>query len=155
MCIRDSTPLAKGDSEKLIYNNTKLTKTYKVGSSIYKDVYGKIISGTFTLKPFTSIILIGKNFEKINQSPTILDQSFNFVSPKTTNDSIGIVVANDPDTAQIIYYSIIHGNEKEWFSINTLTGKIYAKTDIRSSNCLLYTSPSPRDRTRSRMPSSA
>ena len=26
---------------------------------------------------------------------------------------------------------------------------------INSSNCLLYTSPSPRDRTRSRMPSSA
>ena len=25
----------------------------------------------------------------------------------------------------------------------------------KSSNCLLYTSPSPRDRTRSRMPSSA
>ena len=27
--------------------------------------------------------------------------------------------------------------------------------DARSDNCLLYTSPSPRDRTRSRMPSSA
>jgi len=26
---------------------------------------------------------------------------------------------------------------------------------LRSTNCLLYTSPSPRDRTRSRMPSSA
>ena len=26
---------------------------------------------------------------------------------------------------------------------------------VRSLNCLLYTSPSPRDRTRSRMPSSA
>ena len=27
--------------------------------------------------------------------------------------------------------------------------------DIKLTNCLLYTSPSPRDRTRSRMPSSA
>ena len=27
--------------------------------------------------------------------------------------------------------------------------------DPQSTNCLLYTSPSPRDRTRSRMPSSA
>ena len=27
--------------------------------------------------------------------------------------------------------------------------------DNRNNNCLLYTSPSPRDRTRSRMPSSA
>ena len=31
---------------------------------------------------------------------------------------------------------------------------IYTQID-RDSNCLLYTSPSPRDRTRSRMPSSA
>ena len=29
------------------------------------------------------------------------------------------------------------------------------KTLVRRNNCLLYTSPSPRDRTRSRMPSSA
>ena len=31
----------------------------------------------------------------------------------------------------------------------------YFKTSKRSYDCLLYTSPSPRDRTRSRMPSSA
>ena len=30
-----------------------------------------------------------------------------------------------------------------------------SKSENRSSVCLLYTSPSPRDRTRSRMPSSA
>ena len=28
-------------------------------------------------------------------------------------------------------------------------------SDVQGKNCLLYTSPSPRDRTRSRMPSSA
>ena len=33
---------------------------------------------------------------------------------------------------------------KIWWSVNAI-----------SKNCLLYTSPSPRDRTRSRMPSSA
>ena len=31
----------------------------------------------------------------------------------------------------------------------------FAGADLRSQTCLLYTSPSPRDRTRSRMPSSA
>ena len=35
-----------------------------------------------------------------------------------------------------------------------LQGMLHAKT-LRSPHCLLYTSPSPRDRTRSRMPSSA
>ena len=32
---------------------------------------------------------------------------------------------------------------------------IAVNTDAQDLNCLLYTSPSPRDRTRSRMPSSA
>ena len=32
---------------------------------------------------------------------------------------------------------------------------IDGKLDVLSGSCLLYTSPSPRDRTRSRMPSSA
>ena len=35
------------------------------------------------------------------------------------------------------------------------TNRLYPETAVRVSTCLLYTSPSPRDRTRSRMPSSA
>ena len=35
------------------------------------------------------------------------------------------------------------------------TGMITEKSFARNIDCLLYTSPSPRDRTRSRMPSSA
>ena len=38
---------------------------------------------------------------------------------------------------------------------NPLTGYLRWNTDTDSETCLLYTSPSPRDRTRSRMPSSA
>ena len=37
-------------------------------------------------------------------------------------------------------------------NLNGINGKITAE---ELNNCLLYTSPSPRDRTRSRMPSSA
>ena len=36
-----------------------------------------------------------------------------------------------------------------------LTGLLGYRPDLVVSGCLLYTSPSPRDRTRSRMPSSA
>ena len=39
----------------------------------------------------------------------------------------------------------------QWHEI----GQAMIKPDIQYNNCLLYTSPSPRDRTRSRMPSSA
>ena len=38
---------------------------------------------------------------------------------------------------------------------NALDGNENQTKEIDSSSCLLYTSPSPRDRTRSRMPSSA
>ncbi len=130
--------LRQGESQKLIYNDTKQTKTYNLGNSVFRNIFGESIVDTFMLKPFTSIVLIGKDFDKINQSPSILDQSFNFVSPKATNDSIGKVVATDPDSAQIIYYSIIQGNEKGWFSIDTLTGQILAKTDIQSSKDLSF-----------------
>ena len=37
----------------------------------------------------------------------------------------------------------------------TSTGWVREAGSALSGNCLLYTSPSPRDRTRSRMPSSA
>ena len=36
-----------------------------------------------------------------------------------------------------------------------LDAKVPEDSDMRGQFCLLYTSPSPRDRTRSRMPSSA
>ena len=42
----------------------------------------------------------------------------------------------------------------EAIALSTLA-ELAAETDIATSACLLYTSPSPRDRTRSRMPSSA
>ena len=39
--------------------------------------------------------------------------------------------------------------------INSVIGELHGRTYIDNTICLLYTSPSPRDRTRSRMPSSA
>ena len=45
------------------------------------------------------------------------------------------------------YYSIFHAIN----AVHAVSGKAYK----RHKDCLLYTSPSPRDRTRSRMPSSA
>ena len=43
------------------------------------------------------------------------------------------------------------------FELKSTDYKILSLNDIKGENgtCLLYTSPSPRDRTRSRMPSSA
>jgi|GEM_PF-1600425 len=128
----DLSPLETGETEELFYNDTKTSKTISLGTTIYKDIYGKQISGSITLEPFTSIILIktlddtGSN----NQSPVIYDQYFNIIEPKMPNDLIGQVIASDPDDGQILTYSIIGGNESGMFAINSSNGEIYANTDI-------------------------
>ena len=40
-------------------------------------------------------------------------------------------------------------------NVEKIKGFLKTKLEVQFINCLLYTSPSPRDRTRSRMPSSA
>ncbi len=79
-------PLAEEETQEIFYNDTKQPKTYNLGTSMFRDVYGNLVKNSFTLQPFTSKILIGKYFENINQTPAALDQSFNIVSPKITND---------------------------------------------------------------------
>ena len=54
-----------------------------------------------------------------------------------------------PKAEQRIYFAN-HQSHLDWVLIWAALPH-----DLRSRTCLLYTSPSPRDRTRSRMPSSA
>ena len=55
------TALAEGETEELFYNDTKQNKTFNLGSSVYKDIYGKQVAQSLVLEPFTSIILIKTN----------------------------------------------------------------------------------------------
>ena len=57
----------------------------------------------------------------------------------------------DADTFGRMSISLADGESMKVYYNKNLTDKI----DEDSKSCLLYTSPSPRDRTRSRMPSSA
>ena len=64
------------------------------------------------------------------------------------------------NNVNIKYSSIFAGSEVNvTFTVELATTASFAKLNLRTnlqhSNCLLYTSPSPRDRQRSRMPSSA
>ena len=47
------------------------------------------------------------------------------------------------------------GNTIQAKAVILAMGSAYKEIGLENENCLLYTSPSPRDRTRSRMPSSA
>ena len=57
---------------------------------------------------------------------------------------------------QAVHYGFRPHNERVLDTLKILS-PVYKSHELRylKNNCLLYTSPSPRDRTRSRMPSSA
>ena len=63
--------------------------------------------------------------------------------PSFDADSVWIA-----DSADLIGDVVLNKDVSVWFNV-TMRG------DNDTITCLLYTSPSPRDRTRSRMPSSA
>ena len=51
--------------------------------------------------------------------------------------------------------NIVIQDDKVFFSLSVDAAAVKSWEPVRQKVCLLYTSPSPRDRTRSRMPSSA
>ena len=86
---------------------------------------------------------------------------------KLSGDEQGIILGQLRNTLEprlVMYFS---SASKELRALLTPAARQQLKTDyeeatalcikmgMRDCNCLLYTSPSPRDRTRSRMPSSA
>src|SRR5690606_32257205 len=38
----DTSKLADGEKQKLFYNHTKQTKIYDLGTTVFKDIYGKL-----------------------------------------------------------------------------------------------------------------
>jgi parallel beta-helix repeat protein len=59
----DDSRLAPEEKEQLIYNDSKEVKTFQLGSKVYRDVHGKKITGSITLQPFTSVIIVGNKAE--------------------------------------------------------------------------------------------
>ena len=76
-----------------------------------------------------------------------------YVSGGNANGS-GYYVPPEGDSEKELYILKMSGDASAFLGEQTVDKKIY-KVGLSISPCLLYTSPSPRDRTRSRMPSSA
>jgi hypothetical protein len=87
----DGTPLTTGEKEELFYNDTKQTKTFKLGSSVYRDVYGKQVTGTFSTEPFTSKILI-KTTSVIN--PDTTPPTISLFAIPSTSSSLTVPINN-------------------------------------------------------------
>src|SRR5664280_3078471 len=65
-----------------------------------------------------------------------------------------MMLGQTDDSFKAVYSDIQTMSLKTINAANTVRNSLYADAE-RTKTCLLYTSPSPRDRTRSRMPSSA
>ena len=74
-----------------------------------------------------------------------------------TNLKTYIIDSDDPhEVDDAISLEIKEGNKKNlWIHISNPCKLFLHDSNVDLNACLLYTSPSPRDRTRSRMPSSA
>ena len=97
--------LGAGETEMLFYNETKQTKKFNLGNSVYRDIYGKQISGTISLEPFTSKILI-KTKSVINPDiePPIISS---FTIPSTaTSLTIPIATLSATDNTAVIGYKL-------------------------------------------------
>ena len=114
-------------------------------------------------------------------SPPIFNKRINFTEPKrgdvvvfktpadNRTDYIKRLIGLPGDTIQFIDSNLYINNSEILKSVISKNDKIYCgnrtidvltfeeklTNDKSHKSCLLYTSPSPRDRTRSRMPSSA
>ena len=93
-----------------------------------------------------------------NTGQAIPGERYVFEPPKSGGD---IVLTLDMDLQEIarqaLQESILETEARGGDVLVTVpsTGEILALVSIRDGNCLLYTSPSPRDYAASRMPSSA
>ena len=81
-------------------------------------------------------------------------------NPGKVNSNIGGWQSKNFHLPDIFFNNLMFGIESAGNKLANLIGIHPCKVDnfwinINSKYCLLYTSPSPRDRTRSRMPSSA
>ena len=84
------TKLGVGETQEIFYNDTKQTKTFNLGSSVYRDIYGNQVTGNFNLEPFTSKILVKTTmvYNGDTTSPVISS----FIIPANTS-SLSVVVS--------------------------------------------------------------
>jgi len=60
----------------------------------------------------------------VNENPVIEDQTFDISENSANGQSIGIILATDPDAGQSLTYSIIDGNTNSAFQINPTSGEL-------------------------------
>ena len=124
----------------LLHYNTFNTASYNGSGVTITDLSGNSRNGTVT------------------GSPTWTGNYFTFVDDYVTtpNLSSAIPISNEVHSVEIWVYPTDNGVLVQYNGTTTPNASYhFSAIEIVGGNCLLYTSPSPRDRQKSRMPSSA
>ena len=95
-----------------------------------------------------SVLQVNSDFDLVNQQGFPIPNGTTAGRNASAKD--GSLRFNTVSGQLEVYYTIEEGTG-QWCTVGTNTSGYIAP----GATCLLYTSPSPRDRTRSRMPSSA
>lgn len=117
----------------VIYND-KLRDTTIVFNYGCLDVDGNNIQ-SLTLKPFESelvFIMEEVDEEETNNPPYIENHIFNIDNTLSINSLIGIIEASDPDAGQTLAYSVINGNEDNYFSLGN-DGSVFLAREFNIS----------------------
>ena len=179
MCIRDRTNedillelISSGNDDEII--EYSLFASMKRAENVKK----KIIDGTDIDAERITVTGIGRNYPMVKQKSlqadkynTRVDLRFSNVPEHVTIDTeLELDIPNSHiDYRYEIYRTVVDADVSYRIEIATVSQmyrgmalSLFNDTAIEKDNstglysyCLLYTSPSPRDRTRSRMPSSA
>ena len=123
----------KREANRVLYNQTLFDKNFQVNGMTISNEESKYVSQITTSQMFGGI----RSYDE--------DETFRHVDKLKRYSDLNLLNRERFDIVVPGYYSLFSEED-------TTVGTVI---DISISNCLLYTSPSPRDRTRSRMPSSA
>lgn len=72
----------------------------------------------------TSSALVTINVNNVNESPIVSNQTFSVNSIPTVGQTVGTIVATDPDANSVLTFSITGGNANNAFSVDASTGVI-------------------------------
>ncbi|MCB2220084.1 MAG: cadherin domain-containing protein [Bacteroidetes bacterium] len=74
--------------------------------------------------PMSSSASVTVNLNDLNENPVIDDQDFEIEENTSNGQTVGSVIATDPDNGQSLTYNIVSGNSSNAFQINESTGEI-------------------------------
>ena len=74
--------------------------------------------------PLSNSATITVNLTDVNENPEINNQVFGVAENTNNGQSVGTVVATDPDNGQNLSYTILSGNTSGAFSLNATSGQI-------------------------------